>query len=92
LLRKKGELLVQTDEAKLAPEATTYFRQAIDVAYGQDALWWELRSTTSLAGLYQREGLTAEARKLLAPVYRRFTEGLNTPDLVAAKALLDQLR
>jgi predicted ATPase/DNA-binding winged helix-turn-helix (wHTH) protein len=92
LLRKKGELLVQTDEAKLAPEATMYFRQAIDVAHGQDALWWELRSTTSLAGLYQREGLTAEARNLLAPVYRRFTEGLNTPDLVAAKALLDQLR
>jgi hypothetical protein len=32
-----------------------------------------------------------QARKL-APVYRRFTEGFETADLVAAKALLASLR
>jgi hypothetical protein len=29
---------------------------------------------------------------LLAPVYGRFTEGFDTPDLKDAKALLDELR
>jgi predicted ATPase len=32
-----------------------------------------------------------EARELLAPVYRWFTEGFDTRDLKAAKALLEQL-
>ena len=32
-----------------------------------------------------------EAGGLLAPVYRRFTEGFGTPDVIAAKALLDEL-
>jgi len=32
------------------------------------------------------------ARKLLAIVYRRFTEGFDTADLVTAKALLQSLR
>ena len=31
------------------------------------------------------------AADLLGPVYRRFTEGLDTPDLTEARALLDQL-
>ena len=35
---------------------------------------------------------TIHARKVLAPVYRRFTEGFKTADLLAAKALLDALR
>jgi hypothetical protein len=32
-----------------------------------------------------------EARDLLVPVYERFTERLDTPDLKEAKALLDKL-
>ena len=32
-----------------------------------------------------------EARDLLAPIYGWFTEGLDTPDLKEAKALLDAL-
>ena len=32
------------------------------------------------------------ANQLLWPVYRRFTEGFGTADLVAAKALLDSVR
>jgi len=37
-------------------------------------------------------GKTTQARKLLATVYRRFTEGFDTADLVTAKALLQSLR
>jgi hypothetical protein len=36
-------------------------------------------------------GRTDEGTALLRPVFERFTEGLATPDLLAAKALLDAL-
>ena len=68
------------------------FRQALEWGRRQDALSWELRSATSLAHLYHRQGRTTQARKVLTPVYRRFTEGFETADLLAAKALLDALR
>jgi predicted ATPase len=35
------------------------------------------------------QGRHDEARRLLAPVYDRFTEGFETPALRAARALLD---
>jgi predicted ATPase len=41
--------------------------------------------------LLSDQGLRDEARDLLAPVYNWFTEGFGTPDLMEAKALLDQL-
>ena len=53
---------------------------------------WELRAAVSLAGLWCDQGKRAEAGDLLAPIYGRFTEGFDTPDLVAAKMLLDELR
>jgi hypothetical protein len=34
--------------------------------------------------------MRAEARDLVAPVYRWFIEGFGTPDLTEAKALLDE--
>jgi hypothetical protein len=37
------------------------------------------------------QGKRAEARDLLAPAYGWFTEGFDTRDLKAAKALLDEL-
>jgi predicted ATPase len=46
----------------------------------------------SLARLGQRLGRVGEARPLLAEVYGQFTEGLDTPDLKEARALLDSLR
>jgi predicted ATPase len=46
----------------------------------------------SLAGLWRGPQRVSQARKLLAPVYRRFTEGFGTADLIAAKALLASVR
>ena len=45
----------------------------------------------SLARLRRDQGRPAEARDLLAPIYRWFTEGFQTPDLKNAKALLEAL-
>jgi predicted ATPase len=71
--------------------AETCFQQALAVARGQGARWWELRAATSLARLWQQQGKRQEAHDLLAPVYGWFTEGFDTADLQEAKALLDVL-
>ena len=92
LLRKNGELLLVRAAPNDVANAEECFRQALEWGRRQDALSWELRSATSLARLYHRQGRTPQARKVLAPVYRRFTEGFKTADLLAAKALLDALR
>jgi tetratricopeptide (TPR) repeat protein len=65
--------------------------RALNVARHQGALAWELRSATSLAQLWQRQGLYRQAHELLAPIYNRFTEGFATPDLSKVRRLLDEL-
>lgn len=45
----------------------------------------------SMSQLWQRQGKTAEARQLLAEICEWFTEGFDTADLKAAKALLEEL-
>ena len=45
----------------------------------------------SLARLWRDQGKVQQARELLAPVYRWFTEGFETRDLKEAKALLEEL-
>ena len=73
------------------PEAEVTLRRAIDLAHLRQARSLELRAATSLAGLWGEQGRRAEALELLAPVYGWFTEGFDTADLKAAKALLDTL-
>ena len=85
LVRVRGELRLREGAAAVAEED---FRRSLELARGQGALAWELRAATSLARLWQRQGRPAEARKLLAPIRCRFTEGFATPDLKAATTLL----
>jgi hypothetical protein len=51
----------------------------------QEALSWELRAATSLAGLWRDEDKTAAAHEKLSGVYIRFTEGFDTLDLRTAR-------
>ncbi len=48
---------------------------------------WVVISTATQRRLWQREGKGDEARHLLAGVYGWFTEGLDTKDLIDARAL-----
>jgi predicted ATPase len=89
LLRIRGELLLLQDPKGTAPVAEDRFRQALDWARRQGALSWELRAATSLARLLRDQGRSGDALALLQPVYDRFTEGFDTVDLQAAKALID---
>ena len=89
LHRLKGELALRTGSQN--GEAEEHFRRAIGTARHQLSKAWELRATTSLARLCQQQGRRDEAREMLSDAYGRFTEGFNTPDLKAAKALLHEL-
>jgi predicted ATPase len=74
-----------------APEAEAALGCALEIARGQQARSLELRAARALAGVWAGSGRTAEARGLLEPVCASFTEGLQTPDLEAARALLSSL-
>lgn len=89
ILRARAEALL-TDNAPGTAEAVLH--QALAVARAQGALTWELRSATSLARLWQRQGQARRAHELLAPLYARFTEGFATPDLTRVRELLDELQ
>jgi predicted ATPase len=52
----------------------------------------ELRASAALARLWAECGDLKKASDVLAPIYDRFTEGFDTPDLHRARTLLDELR
>jgi class 3 adenylate cyclase/predicted ATPase len=90
LRRLEGELRLCHDPAD-AENAEACFQCAVEVARRQQAKSWELRAATSLARLWRDQGKRFDAQALLAPVFGWFTEGFDTPDLRAARALLDDL-
>jgi predicted ATPase len=87
LHRLKGELAgrEQLDVAE------RHFLKAIAIAQKQGSKAWELRATVSLARLYSALGRQKEARDKLFSAYGWYSEGFGTPDLEAAKAVLDSL-
>jgi predicted ATPase len=91
LSRIKGELMLAGDARNAEANAEKLFVQSLDEARGQGALFWELRTTTSLARLWQKNGRRAEAGVLLRPIHARLTEGYATADARAAQALLEEL-
>jgi class 3 adenylate cyclase/predicted ATPase len=86
--RVEGELR-QASGALEAAEAC--FQSSMAVARSQRARLSELRAAVNLARLWSKGGRRNEAHDLVAPLYAWFTEGLQTADLHAAAALLDQL-
>ncbi len=88
--RIKGELLLGQATAD-EQQAEACFHDALKIARGQSAKSLELRTAMSLSRLWKKQGKKVEARQLLAGIYGWFTEGFDTADLKAAKALLDEL-
>jgi predicted ATPase len=88
LYRLKGWML--SLKGDLAGAEQNY-RASLDWARQQQAKSWELRTSTSLARLWQSQGKRKEALDLLKPIYDWFTEGFDTRDLIDAKALLEEL-
>lgn len=88
--RLKGETLLHEHGSEA--EAEGRFLRALQVARRQGARSLELRSATSLARLRRSQGRAAECEALLEPLYERFTEGHQTPDLRESRLLLEELR
>jgi class 3 adenylate cyclase/predicted ATPase len=91
----RGETLLSQAAAggrsDLDDEAEASFRRGLEIARQQEARAFALRCATGLARLLHRRGASDEARSVLAPLYESYTEGLDTADLQAARALLAQL-
>jgi hypothetical protein len=88
ILRLKGWMLSLKGDVE---GAERNFLASLDWARRQQAKMWQLRTSLSLARLWQSQGKRREAYELLAPVYNWFTEGFDTKDLLDAKALLAEL-
>jgi DNA-binding SARP family transcriptional activator len=101
LVEETGERLweaelyrVQADLRRMLGQdaaAEASLQTAIDVARRQAAKSWELRATTGLARLWQEQGKFEEAYRMLSAIFDWFTEGFDTPDLLEARVLLDEL-
>jgi class 3 adenylate cyclase/tetratricopeptide (TPR) repeat protein len=89
VLRLKGWVLMRQNRRT---EAKEQLSASIECARRQQARSWELRSSTTLAELFIKCGERDAARQLLAPIYDWFTEGFDTHDLKAARALLEDIR
>jgi class 3 adenylate cyclase len=85
-LRLKGWMLAL---AGRDAEAEAALRAGIECARHQGTKSWELRCTMTLAELLVRRGHRDAGRDLLKPIHAWFTEGVSTPDLVEARALIE---
>jgi class 3 adenylate cyclase/tetratricopeptide (TPR) repeat protein len=88
ILRLKGWMLSLKKDLE---GAERNYLASLDWAREQQAKSWELRTSVSLARLWQAQGKREEAFELLAPIYDWFTEGFDTKDLKDAAALLGEL-
>jgi tetratricopeptide (TPR) repeat protein len=84
LHRQKARLLLALDPAKVS-EAESSLKNAIDVARRQNAKSLELRATTDLVMLWRAQERVDEARDMIDPIYRWFSEGAATADLMRAR-------
>jgi predicted ATPase len=84
-------LLMQAGPEVAVPQAEACWQQALDAARHHQTRAWELRAALRLSQRWHRQGHCTQARQLLAPLYGWFTEGLDTPDLQEAKAVLQEL-
>jgi predicted ATPase len=96
LHRLAGELRLALAQDAVAleaarPEAEAAFVRALEIARAQGALALELRAATSRARLLCATGRRQDASQLLSASLAPFTEGLETGDLLAARALLAEL-
>jgi predicted ATPase len=89
-LRIKGNILLRMPDPD-EQQAELLFLKALNVASEQQARAFELRAGLSLGRLWQRTGRASEARKLLSRILDQFDEGLDTPDLQEAQALMRSL-
>lgn len=101
LIEKTGELMHQAEHFRMLGKsliglgasvtvtvAEAEFQKAISIAKEKGAKLFQLRAARDLAVLRADQGRTGEGAALLREVYDSFTEGWDSPDLVAAREQL----
>ena len=91
LHRTRAVLLLRAEGGE-CEVAKTDLRRALEIAREQRALALQLRAGRDLARVLIEQGEIQQATDLLAPIYAEFTEGFETPDLLEARALLNELK
>lgn len=91
LLRVRGEIMVGLSP-ELAMEGESYLSRSFELARQRGLLSLELRCGIRLATLWADRGEVDKGRQFLEPIFGRFSEGLETRDLKAARDLLTKLR
>ena len=89
--RSRGEILIKLSRQNEL-EAHGCFKQALKISRAQKNRILELRASMNIANSLNVAGETKKARNILAPVYKRFTEGHDTIDLLKARMLLESLQ
>jgi hypothetical protein len=91
------EVLRATAERRLAAgqatpdEAEALLLRSLELARGQQALSWQVRTATSLGRLWGYQGRETDARTLLQNTLSLVSEGFGDSDYIAAEALLADL-
>ena len=90
LLRLRARITVAA--AGDPDEAEALLRDALDLARTQQTRALELRAALTLAEISRGTAREPRTRQILQDVYLTFDQGFDTPDLVGAAELLDELR
>lgn len=86
----KGDLeLAHSPES--AEQVQELYLQAVTIASTLRANMLELRAALRLSRLWRAQGKTQEAREVLQTAYAKMTEGFEMPDMIQARALLQEL-
>ncbi len=79
------------DKATLLASAQSNVRLALEMSRSQEAMSLELRALMTLCDVQREMGDSTAVRQALADVLASFTEGFDTPDLLDARAMLEQV-
>ena len=88
ILRVRALLSIAHGDARSGEDL---FRKSLTMAGEQSALAWELRTAISASTFLISQGRTSEALEMLALIYDRFTEGLESADCRVAQETLSKL-
>jgi class 3 adenylate cyclase/predicted ATPase len=85
VLRIRAGLLLTAGRPREDVEAALL--QSLQIANHQQGRSWGLRTACDLARLWQQQGRSTEALRLLQAIYKEFTEGFDSADLRRAESL-----
>lgn len=89
VLRASAQSLLRRDGSR--HEVETMLSRSLEEARAQAALFWELRTSISLAQLFYDSGETDRTRSLLDPIVARLPDDVAAVDFERARALLAEV-